>query len=341
MTETASAPRKSSSRKFIYLAGAVVLVAGGWSAAWVGARIFVNSQIDAALQNAAAMGFEIACSERGLGGYPFRFELTCKDFALRTPVGHFVSVAELRAVALAYNPQHIIIEADSPMAAFAPGDGPIQEGAWESLRASLRFSGTSLGQLDAVVSAPRFFASENPDAGEVSLAGGELHIRANPAQPKDLDLAVSFTGLKVKADSQPGDGSFVGQISGGAPLLSGTVPQDLFASTDGHPALTVSSLKLSSGSTSLATSGQIRLESNGTFSGELPMTAVEPNGIKDALAPFFPETSGFPEALQGALISFGKATQVDGKAAVEAKVELNNGSARIGILPFAQIDPVY
>ncbi|MEH0074389.1 DUF2125 domain-containing protein [Pannonibacter sp. Pt2] len=341
MTEIPSAPRKSSSRKFIYLAGAVVLVVGGWSAAWVAARSFVNSQIDAALQNAAAMGFEIACSERSLGGYPFRFELTCKDFALRTPVGHFVSVAELRAVALAYNPQHIIIEADSPMAAFAPGDGPIQEGAWESLRASLRFNGTSLRQLDAVIAAPRFFASENPDAGEVSLAGGELHLRPNPAQPDDLDLAVSFKGLKVAAEDQPGDGSFIGQISGGAPLLSGTVPQTLFASTDGHPALTVTSLELTSGGTRLSTTGQIRLETNGTLSGELPLTAVEPDGIKAVLAPFFPSDSGFPEALQGAVISFGKATQVDGKAAVEAKVQLTNGSARIGILPFAQIDPVY
>ncbi|NBN80244.1 DUF2125 domain-containing protein [Microvirga tunisiensis] len=339
---SAGAPAsKRPPRKYVLLATAVAVVIGGWSAAWFGGRSYLDGEITRMMDVAMANGVEVACLERKIGGFPFRFEVSCKDFAFRDPLGGFFSVSDLRAVALVYNPMHLIVEADSPMAAFRP-DSPIQEASWTSFRASLRYSTAGVTRLDAVLQEPRFFSSENPTQGEVVMKKAELHLRADPERPANLDLALSFAGLKTGDPDHPGtDGAFVGEVAGAAPLLGGTVPLDLFASTQGVPAVTIDSLSLTSGTSGLSTSGLLKLPSDGFLTGELPLTAIEPGQIRQVLAPLFPVGSPFPEALQGALVSFGKPGEKDGRPAIDATLSLAGGTARIGILPIAQMQSVY
>lgn len=333
---------KRSTRKYVLLASAVAVVIGGWSAAWYTARSYLDREITRTMEIAASQGAELNCLERSIGGFPFRFEVTCKDFVLRDPMGGFFSVATLRAVAMAYNPMHVIIEAESPMAAFRASDSPIQEATWTSFRASVRFNTQGLTQLDAVMEAPRFFSTDNPAQGEVTLASSELHLRPNPQQTNDLDVAVSFTGLKTGDAAHPGtDGAVVGAISGAAPLLTGTIPLGLFAATDGVPAITFSQLRLSSGSSSLTASGTLKLPSDGFLTGDFPIVVVEPDQTGKVVAPLFPPATPFPDALQGALISFGKPSEQDGKPAINATLSLAGGTARIGILPVAQMGSLY
>lgn len=334
--------QKRSTRKYVLLASAVAVVIGGWSAAWFTARSYLDAEITRVMETAAANGAELACLERKLTGFPFRFELTCKDFILRDPLGGFFSVATLRAVALVYNPMHVIIEADSPMAAFRSGDSPIQEATWGSFRSSVRFNTQGLTKLDAVIETPRFFSSDNPAQGEVTMTTAELHLRPTPDQPANLDIAFSFTGLKTGDPAHPGtDGALVGKVSGAAPLLGGTIPLDLFADTDGVPAIALSQLRLASGDASLSTSGTLKLPSDGYLTGEFPLVAIQPDKAGQVIAPLFPPATPFPEALQGALVSFGKKTEHEGKPAIDATLSLAAGTARIGILPVAQMQSVY
>ena len=333
---------KRTNRKFVYLATAVAVVIGGWSAAWYTARGYLDAEISKVMELAAQNGAELACFERELGGFPFRFELRCKDFVLRDPFGGFLSVATLRAVALVYNPMHVIVEADSPMAAFRSGDSPIQEATWGSFRASVRFTTQGLTKLDAVIETPRFFSSDNPAQGEVAMATAELHLRPAPDQPANLDIAFSFTGLKTGDPAHPGtDGALVGTVSGAAPLLTGTIPLDLFAATDGVPAISLSQLRLASGEASLSTSGTLKLPSDGYLTGEFPIVAIQPDKAGQVIAPLFPPATPFPEALQGALVSFGKKTEHGGKPAIDATLTLSGGTARIGMLPVAQMQSLY
>lgn len=333
---------KRTNRKFVYLATAVAVVIGGWSAAWYTARGYLDAEISKVMELAAQNGAELACFERELGGFPFRFELRCKDFVLRDPFGGFFSVATLRAVALVYNPMHVILEADSPMAAFRSSDSPIQEASWGSFRSSLRFNMQGLTRFDAVIETPRFFSSDNPAQGEVAMATAELHLRPAPDQPANLDIAFSFTGLKTGDPAHPGtDGALVGTVSGAAPLLTGTIPLGLFAATDGVPAISLSQLRLASGEASLSTSGTLKLPSDGHLTGEFPIVAIQPDKAGQVIAPLFPPATPFPEALQGALVSFGKKTEHGGKPAIDATLTLSGGTARIGMLPVAQMQSLY
>ena len=55
----------------------------GWSAFWLMASQRAQAQLDTFLAKEAADGRVITCSDRRVGGYPFRLELRCAIRASR------------------------------------------------------------------------------------------------------------------------------------------------------------------------------------------------------------------------------------------------------------------
>ncbi|ADZ68574.1 DUF2125 domain-containing protein [Polymorphum gilvum] len=340
---SAALPEKKNLKlRYILLSTAVVVVIAGWSAAWAVARGFAERELDAALAQARAYGFDIGCEERSLAGWPFRFELTCTTLSYRDAFGNFLSFRTLRAVALVYNPRHLILEVDGPASAFSPGDGPTVEARWDSLRASLRIEDLALSRFDAVVEAPEVDVSAADGRSTVALTSGALHLRADPAAPANLQMAVSFRGLgSADGEAAGTDGTVVLSVPGAAPVLGGVVPLDLFSDTAGQPTIDIDRLRLESQEASVELAGRLTLDRDGHLNGELPLMAVEPERLQTLLAPLFGTDMPFAGALQGAVVSFGRPETVGGRPAVSARLVLKEGMARVGVLPIAALQPLY
>ena len=82
------------------------------------------------------------------------------------------------------------------------------------------------------------------------------------------------------------------------------------------------------------------MDAAGTVSGELDVTVIEPDGLARLLTPLFPRGSTLPASFQGVMEGLGSSTEVDGRPALQARLLVNRGQLRIGLVPFAQIPPM-
>ena len=101
-------------KKIIALLVLVVLVVGGWTAAWFYVAGEVRRNI-ALLADGDGIGTpQITCVHLDVRGFPFRFDITCSGAVLQQ--GDItLDAAELRASVLVYAPTHAQIFAQSPL----------------------------------------------------------------------------------------------------------------------------------------------------------------------------------------------------------------------------------
>ncbi len=60
----------------------LVVLAAGWSAFWFYARGRIATEIDTALAREVERGRTWTCTDRSIGGFPFRIELRCNALSL-------------------------------------------------------------------------------------------------------------------------------------------------------------------------------------------------------------------------------------------------------------------
>src|SRR5690606_9007293 len=99
--------------RFLVLIIAVLVVVAGWSGAWFYAAGEARSAIATLAEPAGEDDAAIACGELDVTGYPFRFDFECRDATL-TSGDVAVTLAGIRASALAYNPTQVKFSALSP-----------------------------------------------------------------------------------------------------------------------------------------------------------------------------------------------------------------------------------
>jgi hypothetical protein len=195
-------PTRRQSRFWLYAPPLLlVALAAVWSAFWFYARGRVTAEIDAALAREAERGRSWICTDRSVGGYPFRIELRCNSLALTsTRWGEAVRVETGPAVAVGqiYSPGLVILELTGPAKASLP-EGRKLDLTWTSLDASLvwrspeRFALVA-GDLTAVLTAPGL----NPETWASKTL--EAHLRRNPTLPASdqaVDIAISAKGTRL------------------------------------------------------------------------------------------------------------------------------------------------
>lgn len=350
MTETPTATgtpkgRSPSRWKYRLLVGLVLLVVALWSAYWAIGRGMAVDILRNTIEVAKIEGGRLDCGDQSLGGYPFRFELRCAPLDVAAVTGERLSLGGLRAVALAYNPRQLIVEADAParLVRSAGPAGLAVDATWRTARSSARLGDETVARMDLVVEAPAVdIALEGAGAQmpfRVAADRAELYLRQSPEVAEDVDLAVRLAAVSTLPSVPVVDLFADMTIVGAAPLLgrSGGDWRALLASRE---ALAIDRLVLSSGKLSLQASGALWLDEAGRLTGSLPLTVAGVDQLAQALAPFFPPASTVPATLQGALIGFGSPTALDGAPAVTVPLRFEGGVARVGLIPIGRLGPL-
>lgn len=340
-------PRKPSRRGYILLGLLVSVVIGGWTAYWAVARGAIVDVLSNSRRAASASGGEFTCADQSVGGFPFRFELSCAPLKVRDASGARLNLAGLRAVVLAYNPRHLIFEADAPLEA-SPGLAgggsavPALSAGWETARASMRLQEDALGRADAVFEAPRVALAAG-GATPISIASqsGQIHIRRASDTASGVDVALNLTQIRAGAEIAPLDADLVVHLPYAAPLLAGRSTQPLATLLRAPDGIGITDLILKSGVTTLAGSGSFGLDGGGLLNGTLNLKVAGVDKLSEVLRPVFPAGSNIPQSLQGALQGFGAKSEIDGEEATEVTVTFDRGTARVGLIPLGKVPPAF
>ncbi|MEP0454586.1 MAG: DUF2125 domain-containing protein, partial [Roseibium sp.] len=144
-------PKRNLKIRYILLAGAVLMTILVWSGGWFYMQGVLRDQIDHQMARLAQTGQAVSCTDMPIGGFPFRFEVSCAEPVLADARGRTADFKALRTVALVYKPWHVIAEADGPARFEDPLTGLMGEANWESARSSVIYSTSSVEQIDVVM----------------------------------------------------------------------------------------------------------------------------------------------------------------------------------------------
>ncbi|MCV0429725.1 MAG: DUF2125 domain-containing protein [Roseibium sp.] len=345
MSKSPNAQTKSSKRRYILLLSAIVLVIAGWSAAWFYGRSVLAEELDGQMRTLAQNGLDISCADLTIAGYPFRYEVSCRNMRSLDRAGTSGSLQSLNAVALIYNPRHIIFEAEAPAVVDAPLSGAAGEVSWETARASVKFSQEALGDVDLVFQKPEAALEDTVSAGVFAAEKAEIHLRSAPDQADALDGFLSVDGLQLQSIPQLQDSvDFRGhvQISGGTALLAGLDLVSLVRINGGELPVKLVLLEASLGDGSLGANGDLMVGGDGTLSGSINVTLANADDLLRALKPLFPPNDSSFSVVEGVINSLKSAGEGSGDSStVSVPVVLDRGLIKIGFLTLGQIPPLF
>ncbi len=313
--------------------------------AWFYGRSALREQISAQMASLAQDGLEVSCGDLSIAGYPFRYEVYCRDLVSRDRAGARASLGELTAVALIYNPRHVIFEAKAPANLLVPLNGLAGTVGWQTARASMKFSGSALGELDAVVSAPDATLENAASAGSFAAEKLEAHMREAPDSAGTLEGFLSLTGLQLKSLPQLAEPIALraqARIADGTALLSGGSLAGLVQANDGELPVKLVLFDAGLGESRLNASGNLVLYGDGTLSGKLNVAVANANSLLEKVTPLFPPQDTTPALLESALKSLEpSAKEVDGVSTIKLPVMVDHGLVRLGLLPLGRIPPLF
>lgn len=185
----------------------LALLAVGWTTAWNLARNRVSEEIDRQIERLERAGMVVACPDRTVSGFPFRFEVGCGRPGLSIPARGVTMTAEaLRVVAQAWDPFLVILEIDGPITA---DDGRmVLDGMWRRFAMSLRWTRQGAERLslaaDDVKLSTRISgtAASSVPAFRLVAAHLEAHGRPSGEGGRDLDVAVATSGAAIEIDGK-------------------------------------------------------------------------------------------------------------------------------------------
>jgi hypothetical protein len=205
-----SAARKPR-RLGLYLPFALLLLAAiAWTGFWLWARSQVQTRMEAAVAELSRAGYQLSWSERTIGGYPFRMDVTLSGARLQEASGWALQAPVLEGEAFLYSTRLWMLAAPQGLTFVRPQGGPVAVSG-KVLRASLTdfdkrplsldFQGEGLSFQPAAGARP--FALTAADLVE-------FHLRAGPD-----DEGGVFAKLDNGKAQAPG---LFGRIAGDKPI---------------------------------------------------------------------------------------------------------------------------
>ncbi|MBN9061390.1 MAG: hypothetical protein BGP06_21145 [Rhizobiales bacterium 65-9] len=251
--------RKSILAPPLLLLAVIVLWSGYW---FVGSHI-AGTAIANWVTRENDNGRRWTCHDQRIGGFPFRFELNCSSVSIEE--GRITaSAGPLRAVALAYKPNHVVAELDGPAQATLPS-GQSFNVTWLLLRTSAVLSGGRLERYDSVIEGFKATQAGAQESAVVAQAANlETHLRVTPDSPPEtpsFDVAIDGKGV-----ASPLIDALVGSNDPGDLMVRATMTRaDTIGA--GHPVDNIERWRLAGGKLSIAqmkaTRGRIALDARG------------------------------------------------------------------------------
>lgn len=354
MTDTQPAPRRRRTWIIVLPLILIVLLGLGWSALWVYAARRADAEIDAWIAREKFVGRNWSCSERSLEGFPFRFELMCRDPVLRTEGGDSlkVSAAAAHAVAQVWDPSHIIAEFASPARIENLATGQVFTASWSLLQMSA--VGDTTGRpvrLDiavdnAMVEQALGNASATPMLSAKHL---ETHARRRPgdAGAKDgVDFAVSVNGaespqLAATGSAGPLDLALQMTVTALEDLRPMSVQDRLRAWSMAGGMMQLQGFAVTTPKAAASATGALLLDAQGRLNGQLQLGFA---GIEDVLKNLS-KAGLVPQEyvpIVGALAMAGKRGDVAGrKNGVTFSIGFDQGALKLGKIPVGIVPPLF
>ena len=133
-------------KRFSWLLILIILIVGAWTAAWFYAATRLKEEANAFFASTSQAPQQINCAQFSVAGYPFRFDITCKDLSI-TDMDQTLFIPQIKGSILVYRPTHFLMFATGPANITDSFSGSRRQLNWEDLRASLRTNGWQLARL--------------------------------------------------------------------------------------------------------------------------------------------------------------------------------------------------
>jgi hypothetical protein len=307
-------------------------------------RALLQEQIERQLTDLNQRGQLVSCPDMRIAGFPFRFEVSCRDPSVADPAGRKTRLKDLRVVALVYNPWHVIAEADGPALLEDPVAGLATLANWQRARSSIIYSLETLKQADVVFDDLSLAMPGSDVVGEyLSVRAAEGHLRQMPDELTTLEAFVSLKEIVstlLPGATSPFDAQLHLQIEHGTAFLSRGGVGDLLK-TEGSLPLRLVTASIESDEMAISGSGDLSLDTAGLLSGKIELSVTNVEGLSALLSNLFPEAGPVLDTLKGAALSFGaKTTSGKGQQQIDLPLTLQNGRVSVGILPVGIIPPI-
>lgn len=328
------------SRLPVILLGIVVVVAAVWTGGWFFARARVATEMDLRLAALADRGIEIACPERSIAGFPFRFEITCDAPDVSIPGrGVSASTRRLLVVAQVWDPHLILADVDGPIDVASPAGR--FEGKAARLRLSLRWSGKGVDRLS--LEAEGVDASWHSEAAaDLGLVADhlELHARDDGERRSDLDVASSTRGAVFFRDGRR-DGPEKSDVDlalrlGDLLPLTPPEPARAFAARGGR--IEPITFRLASAGLVFNGKGALRVLPDGLLDGSI---AVAATGLERLALGASKALGAEASGLAGGFVLLGKSSQDPDLPGRRLDLVVDHGRPRLGRVLFPQLAPLF
>lgn len=347
-TDASAALRpRSVRRKFQYVIAGAVLFCALWAGGWFWANHIASERIAALKADFVAEGGVIGCNTESLGGFPFKFSLNCTPASLELPPrGIAASVGGLEAIALLYNPGHVLTSIQGPLNLKAPGDLGVQAN-WSSLQTSVRVGTSRLKRFSTVADdlTTTITAPANPRLPNAMRAKhAELHLLQNDADATALDLAGTVDGFAATIPGAPQLPDLSAKLYA---ILPGALPELRDGHVDPLPAwldaggqVKLGQLSLDVGGFLANASGDITVARDGVISGKVAIRVDQLERLPDLAETIHPGSRNQVAQILGPLSAFLKPVQVDGKTWRETTLTIKNGKVSAGFIPLGRLPPL-
>lgn len=326
-------------RRVIILGSVLVAVAVLWSVFWFIAAAYAERAFLKVVDDGVEQGVALDCVNRRVGGYPFRIELSCGDGTSLTVPEGTITLSSLTAVALIYNPRHVIAEFGSP-AVISEATIPETRVEWSLARASVVLKGDAVGRFALSIQEPQVASF---GLAPVSAALAELHLRTDPGGADTVDVALRFDGVDAIAGQPPVDVQAIAvlhQAQALAVAAQGGPAMVLAAMGEGVP-VELSRLSLAAGEAAVSAAGDIKVRPDGALDGAVTVAVTTGEGrlpyLDGVLSPKEAET--LRNILQ-AVLNFGQQTAIDDKPARAFPLSIAAGRVSAGLFPIGRIPPI-
>ncbi len=343
VTDTGRTPARPGKgrRRFQILIGVAIALCLLWTGGWFALRHYVGGKIDGLEARAAAEGATLTCGDRSIGGFPFRFDVTCMPLAAACPAEAVsLDLAGLEAVGLAYNPNRALFAAKGPLTIKGPG-GATADANWTSLQSSIRLGLSGLSRysmvadgFDATVSDPVRLPAPIP----LRAQHAEFHVVPDPATAELLDVFLSLDQFTAMVPGRPTLPPVDTDIALAVPTSVAMAHGDRAAAwiASGQP-IRIDQLDTTIGGVSSAISGEVTPAADGLLNGRLTVRLDQLDRLPDLLELVKPGSGAKAKQMIGLVSALLKPVTVDGKTWREATVTIASGRAMLGFIPLGAL----
>jgi hypothetical protein len=353
----------------------VLVLAAAWSGFWFYAAGRTEELLGAWRDREAQAGRTYGCGRQAVGGFPFRFELTCNNasaaFASNDPKVAFTA-ANFHLAAQVYDPTLLIAEIESPLTIAIAGEAPLLAN-WTLLQVSLRGRPPAPDRVAMALDGAVVSRSAGGSAETILRARQiELHSRIASGTATErpvLDLAVTLAEFAAPTlhpmTQKPLDVTAVGVLRGLDNLRPLPIPARLRQLQAAGGRLEIRRARLQQGDVTAVAAGSLGLTAGGRLDGEVNLTVagldrvlpllgidelVPPNsnlapalGALDRLLPGLGQAArnraGAGLALGLSLI--GKPTELEGRNAIALPLRFADGAVYLGPLRVGAVAPLF